>query len=157
MGQRRVGQARCGVETLCGNALWKRFVETRLFCAISYWKSKHLPRQARDERRNSRERHDSFPQEGREIPGSCPGKTCTRDTAGVTLISSPRGVNIKRSDFAAPISDWRMENDHLPRQARDERKENSSSRQRGVLMCVSTHRIARAALARHKRRGVHGQ
>ena len=46
---------------------------------------------------------------------------------------------------------------HLPRQARDERKENSSSRQRGVLMCVSTHRIARAALARHKRRGVHSQ
>jgi hypothetical protein len=28
--------------------------------------------------------------QGKEIPGSCPGKTCTRDTPGVTLIASPR-------------------------------------------------------------------
>ena len=152
MGQRRVGQARCGVETLCGNALWKRafFVPFRTG-------NRNICPDRLGTNIGTVENDDSFMQEGKEIPGSCPGKTCTRDTAGVTLISSPRGVNIKRSDFAAPISDWRMENDHLPRQARDERKENSSSRQRGVLMCVSTHRIARAALARHKRRGVHGQ
>jgi hypothetical protein len=27
---------------------------------------------------------------GKEIPGSCPGKSCTRNTPGVTLITSPR-------------------------------------------------------------------
>ena len=86
-----MGQARCGVETC--------------FCATLYFKNRNICQDRLGTNIGTVENDNALLQEGKEIPGSCPGKTCTRDTPGVTLISSPRGVNIKRLDFAAPLSD----------------------------------------------------